>query len=153
MKRLLLAAVLAASTVPAMAQVGISVNIGEPGFFGQIDLGDAPRPETIYAQPVVVDRSRGYDDSPVYLRVPQGREQHWKQYCGQYHACNRPVYFVRNDWYTNVYAPHYRNEHGHPDDRDHDRGHDDHGHEDRGHDDHGRGHDDHDHGHDDHDRH
>jgi len=52
------------------------------------------------------------------LRVPPGHQKNWKRYCGRYEACGRPVYFVRDDWYNNVYAPQYRERH-----RDHDRGH------------------------------
>lgn len=146
MKKLLIAAALAASATPALAQVGISVNIGEPGFYGQINLGGAPPPQVIYSQPVLIDRDRGGGE-PLYLRVPPGHEKHWDRHCGQYNACGRPVYFVRDDWYSNVYAPQYRREHGRDhddrdrhdegrgrgdDDRDHGHGDDDHGH--RGHD-------------------
>lgn len=42
MKRLLIAAVVIAATVtiPALAaDVGVSVNIGQPGFYGRLDTG------------------------------------------------------------------------------------------------------------------
>lgn len=75
--------------------------------------------------------------------MPPGYAEHWGQHCARYNACGRPVYFVRDDWYLNRYAPYYRDRHGRPhheeyDRRDHD--HRDH-YQDHGHD-HGRyGHD------------
>ena len=64
MKRLLFAA-LFAITIPAAlaADVGVSVNVGQPGFYGRIEIGDAPRPRLLLIDefslglaPVVVDR-------------------------------------------------------------------------------------------------
>ncbi len=112
MKRTLLtlatvAAALAAGTAQAGANVGVSISIGQPGFYGQIDLGNAPPPQLVYAQPMIIERVSS-PLPPLYLRVPLGYERHWKQHCYEYRACGRPVYFVRDDWYNNVYAPHYR---------------------------------------------
>jgi hypothetical protein len=91
------------------ADVGISINIGEPGFYGQLNIGDFPQPSVIYSQPVLIERTSGYASRPpIYLRVPPGHEKHWQKYCGQYDACGRPVYFVRDDWYQHTYAPRYR---------------------------------------------
>lgn len=101
----------------------VSVNVGEPGFYGRIDMGGFPRPQVIYAQPVIVMRSReAY--APIYLRVPPGYERNWNRHCREYHACGRPVYFVRDRWYREVYAPHYHERH-HMDRREerHDEGH------------------------------
>jgi hypothetical protein len=39
MKRFLLAAVLTTATAGALAQVGVSVNVGQPGFYGYLDIG------------------------------------------------------------------------------------------------------------------
>ncbi|MGH8455916.1 MAG: hypothetical protein ACRETW_10760 [Stenotrophobium sp.] len=141
MKRLLFAAALAVAAVPALAQVGVSINVGQPGFYGQINIGDAPPPQVIYTQPVVIE-PEVVGVAPIYLRVPPGYEKHWRKHCRQYDACGRPVYFVSDDWYDNRYVPYYREHHGHHDEddqgnRDHDHGHG-----------HGHGHDeDHDHGH------
>lgn len=111
MKRFLLAAAMAFSTVPVFAaDVGVSVSVGEPGFYGRIDIGDFPRPELIYAQPVIIQRS-GMGYAPIYLRVPPGYERHWGRHCRQYNACGRPVYFVRDKWYRDVYSPRYRERH------------------------------------------
>jgi len=123
------AAFVFAALPAAAADVGVSINIGEPGFYGRIDLGTFPRPEVVYPEPVIIER-RHVVEEPVYLRVPPGHQRDWRRYCGRYNACGRPVYFVRDDWYSNVYAPAYREHHGH--------GHDDH-HEDHDHD-HGNGH-------------
>lgn len=154
MKRFILASAIAISMItPAFAtDVGVSVNVGEPGFYGRLDIGDAPPPRVIYAQPRVVEHVV-VESPPVYLRVPQDHARHWRRYCHQYDACGERVYFVQDDWYNREYAPHYREQHGnrgderrehHDDDHDHDRGHDrgddrgnDHG-NDRG-DDHDRG--------------
>jgi len=113
MKHLLLGTVLLALTGAAMAtDVAVSVTIGQPGFYGRIDLGGMPRPQLIYAQPVVIRQPVGTVYQPIYLRVPPGHEKKWSKHCQRYNACGRPVYFVQDNWYTNVYAPQYRNEHG-----------------------------------------
>ncbi|PTU31245.1 hypothetical protein [Stenotrophobium rhamnosiphilum] len=123
MKRILFAAVLAVAAVPAFAQVGVSVSVGQPGFYGQIDVGSAPRPQVIYAEPRVIERT--VIGSPIYLRVPPGHAKHWRKHCGAYNACGRPVYFVRDSWYSQQYVPYYNEHHGgghHDRGHDHDRG-------------------------------
>lgn len=122
MKRLLFP-VLIAAAMPAFAAVGVSVNVGEPGFYGRIDIGNAPAPQVIYAQPVVIREVRvAQAPQPLYLRVPPGHAQKWAKHCDKYDACGRPVYFVKDDWYQNVYAPHYRQSHGHPSQNGHGNG-------------------------------
>ncbi len=110
MKKLIAALALtaAAAAAPAFAgNVGFSISIGEPGFYGQIDIGGYGRPTLVYSEPVVLaPRYRSY--APVYIRAPRDHYRHWSQYCGWYDACYRPVYFVRDEWYTNVYVPRYR---------------------------------------------
>jgi hypothetical protein len=122
MNKILCVALLGAFAVPAFsADVGVSISVGQPGFYGQIDIGNIARPPVVYAQPVVIARPPQYVAvEPIYLHVPPGHEKHWSQHCAEYHACGRPVYFVKDDWYNREYVPRYRNEHG-----DHD---DDHGH-------------------------
>lgn len=126
MKRIIFAALLTAFTIPSFAQVGVSVSIGQPGFYGQIDIGDALRPEVIYSQPVIVEHEV-VEGRPLYLHVPPGYAKHWHKHCHEYKACGRPVYFVRDDWYNNHYVPYYREHHGerheHDDDQDRDHGH------------------------------
>lgn len=128
MKHLILAAGLAFGALSGAqaADVGVSISLGQPGFYGQIDIGNSPRPRVIYAKPVVIHRAPHVVYEPVYLRVPPGHQKNWRKYCGRYDACGRPVYFVRDDWYRNEYAPRYRRDHvdGRRDDRRDDR-HDD----------------------------
>ncbi|HKB60556.1 MAG TPA: hypothetical protein VKC56_10985 [Gallionellaceae bacterium] len=142
MKKFFYAAALALLSAPVFAQdvgVGVNVTIGQPGFYGQIILGNAPPPELIYPQPVIVAPGPMMPP-PIYLRVPPGYERHWRRHCHEYNACGRPVYFVRDRWYNNVYVPHYRRYEGeyrrhHGEwgerrfdrDRDRDRGHRDEG--------------------------
>ena len=126
MKTLILAAVLLSAATAAVAQV--SVTVGQPGFYGRIDIGDYPAPQLIYAQPVIVQRPQYYSARPIYLRVPPGHAKNWSKHCRKYNACNQEVYFVQDSWYNNQYAPRYRQQHGdhgRPDygDRDRDRGH------------------------------
>jgi len=121
MKRLLLAGLLtmAASTTLA-TEVGVSISVGQPGFYGQIDIGNAPRPVLVYPQPVVVQPVRVVQPvtvvqppQPLYLHVPPGHAKNWKKHCQKYDACARPVYFVKDDWYEKVYVPYYEQERGH----------------------------------------
>ncbi|WP_428419399.1 hypothetical protein [Methylibium sp.] len=138
MKRMLLAAALAATAMaPALAaDVGVSVSIGQPGFYGRIDIGNYPQPQVIYPQPVIIAPAPyAVVQRPIYLRVPPGHAKNWGKHCSRYAACGQPVYFVQDGWYENVYAPHYREDHRHDrrDDRD-----DDHRGKGRGHGKHGR---------------
>ncbi|MCK9373781.1 MAG: hypothetical protein M0P91_11320 [Sulfuricurvum sp.] len=135
MKRYFLSAVIAAATLTTSAfaaDVGVSVSIGQPGFYGQINIGDFPQPAVIYRQPIIINRGVSMNRPPVYLRVPPGHAKNWKKHCREYHACGERVLFVHDDWYEREYVPRYQEQHR-------DRGYD---HQDRGRgDDHGnRGH-------------
>lgn len=101
-------AVGAAISLSALAaDVGASISVGEPGFYGRLDIGGFPPPALIYREPVVV--VPGVIPGPVaYLRVPPGHAKHWSRYCGNYGACGQRVYFVRDEWYTREYVPRYR---------------------------------------------
>jgi hypothetical protein len=113
MRRSLFGLIAACTAVPALADVSASVAVSQPGFYGQINIGDFPRPAVIYAEPVWVARpAKVVYVQPVYLRIPPGHEKHWKKHCHEYDACGRPVYFVREDWYQTTYVPHYRERHG-----------------------------------------
>jgi hypothetical protein len=116
------------------ADVGVSVSVGQPGFYGQIDIGNFPRPQVIYPQPVVVS-PMPVVHAPIYLHVPPGHQKHWSKHCHKYSACGRPVYFVRNQWYNDVYVPRYQERHGHGN-----NWHDGHGHGNYGKKGHGKGH-------------
>jgi len=104
MKLLVFAVLLAAASVSSHASdVGVSVSIGQPGFYGQLDVGGYPPPRVIYRQPRV-----SYDSPPLYLRVPPGHAKNWGKHCGAYNACNQRVYFVKDDWYSKQYVPRYQ---------------------------------------------
>lgn len=110
MKRFLFLFALSVSPLVAFANpnVGVSVTVGQPGFYGQIELGAMPPPPVIYPSPVVIQPVPvGVMYPPVYLRVPPAHYQNWHRYCGRYNACGRPVYFVNDAWYRNSYVPHY----------------------------------------------
>ena len=116
MKRFAIAVLLAAASSVALASdVGVSISVGQPGFYGRIDIGNAPPPVLVYPQPVVIQPVRVAQPVPVqplYLHVPPGHAKDWKKHCGKYDACARPVYFVKDDWYNTVYVPHYQSEKG-----------------------------------------
>lgn len=113
MKRLLLAAALAAAVAAPVfaADVGFSVNIGQPGFYGQIDIGDAPRPRLLYRRPVMIEYVP-VSRPPIYLNVRPGHARNWRRHCGEYGACGERVFFVQNGWYDRQYVPHYQRRHG-----------------------------------------
>lgn len=84
------------------ADVGLTLRVGDPNFYGQIDVGQRARPTLIYEQPLLIQRSR-YQYEPIYLRVPPGHARYWPRYCSAYRACARPVYFVQDRWYRDTY--------------------------------------------------
>ena len=97
---------------PALAaDVAVSISLGQPGFYGQIDIGDYPQPRLIYAEPIVVKRVLVVEQ-PIYLRVKPVHAKHWKSHCQEYNACGRRVYFVADDWYDGIYVPAYQLKHG-----------------------------------------
>ena len=111
MKRFLLATAIVVVTVgfaaPALAaDVGVSISIGEPGFYGRLDIGGYPPPQVIYHKPVMVKRVPD-NRPPVYLRVPPGHAKHWGKHCHEYNACGERVFFVRDNWYSSEYLPRY----------------------------------------------
>lgn len=144
-------AALAGAATCAEAQ-NVSVNAvisGQvvPGVYGQVVIGNAPPPPVLYQQPMIAQPPPVMVGAPpvepIYLHVPPGHAKHWRKHCYEYHACNRPVYFVRSEEYEPGFdMDRWRREHGHEHEgRDHDRGHRGHG----DHGDHDRG--DHDHEH------
>ncbi len=60
MKRFAIAALFAATSSVAFAatDVGVSISVGQPGFYGRIDIGNAPPPVLVYPQPVVIQPVR-----------------------------------------------------------------------------------------------
>ena len=115
MKRFLIAAAVVSATfiTPALAaDVGVSVSIGQPGFYGRIDIGDYPypQPQVIYRQPRVIERTY-IEREPIYLRVPPAHARNWRKHCHKYSACGERVYFVRDSWYQREYVPRYQEHH------------------------------------------
>lgn len=112
MKRIFVTAALVAATLsPAFAgtNVGVSIGINQPGVYGRIDIGNMPAPMVVYSQPVVIAPSPvAVYQQPIYLYVPPVQQSNWRRYCGRYHACGQPVYFVRDSWVREQ----YRNEQG-----------------------------------------
>ena len=112
MKRLLFAAAVCAISVSALAtDVGVAVSVGQPGFYGRVEIGNLPPPQLVYAQPIVVRPAPGVVATPIYLHVPPGHAKNWRKHCAQYNACGQPVYFVADRWYNDVYVAHYRGGH------------------------------------------
>ena len=99
-----------------------------PGVYGQVQIGNAPRPVVVYERPQVVVVDRRYErEEPVYLHVPPDHARHWDRHCRDYHACERRVYFVRSREYEPNYV--YVHDREPPPHHHHDRGpkhHDDH---------------------------
>jgi hypothetical protein len=142
LRRLSAAAALLSLQVLAHAgntNVGVSVSVNQPGFYGRVDIGNA-QPPVIYEQPVIIQQPPvAVVRRPIYLRVPPGHERRWAQYCGRYQACGQPVYFVRPEarWEAreNRWDDRRDDRRDERHDDDHDRGHG----KDRGHG-HGKGH-------------
>jgi hypothetical protein len=81
MKKTLISAVLALAIFPTFAtDVGVSVSIGQPGFYGRIDVGDFPPPLLIYQEPRYIQQF-AYGREPIYLRVPPGHAKNWRKHC------------------------------------------------------------------------
>lgn len=131
----MMVAAIAASAPASATDVGVSVAVGQPGFYGRLDIGGYPPPVLIYPQPLVIVPGP-VSGPPVYLRVPPGHAKHWSKHCHRYDACGERVYFVQDGWYSREYVPRYREryyEHdrdayryrggGDRDDRGDDRGH------------------------------
>jgi hypothetical protein len=53
------------------ADVGVSVEVSQPGVYGRIDIGRFPQPQVIVPQPVVIARPVVVaQPQPVYMWVP-----------------------------------------------------------------------------------
>jgi len=103
------------------ADVGVSVQVGQPGFYGRIDIGNVAPPPVVLAEPIWVQRA-AVRPQPIYLRVPPGHQKHWDKHCREYNACGVPVYFVREDWYHDHYS-HQDQDQPADDGKDHGKGH------------------------------
>ena len=137
-----LCAVVASPAALAGVDVGVSVQVSQPGVYGRIDIGRFPQPQVVVQQPVIIaapPRAVVVQPQPVYMWVPPGHQKKWSKHCYRYNACGVPVYFVADSWYRQ----HVSQEPGRYDDRrgqghGRGRGHDGDDHPGRGH---GRGRD------------
>ncbi len=97
---------------PHTADVGVSVSVSQPGFYGRINIGDFPQPQLIFSSPVIILRPAGVVLAPIYLHVPPDHSNKWSKHCHKYDACGQPVYFVQETWYNNEYVPEYNKRKG-----------------------------------------
>lgn len=75
-------------------------------YFGVLDLRGRPRPQLLYEEP-----RRGRPEAagpPLYLHVPRAQTRQWSRFCARYRACDRPAYFVSEEWYYGIYLGHAR---------------------------------------------
>ncbi len=108
-----------------------------PGVYGRIDIGNAPPPPLIYAQPIIIQRPPVLvQQAPLYLHVPPGHAKNWSKHCAKYNACGQSVYFVKvrgdedhdddhdgaREWRKDKY---HGNDKGHGHGKGHGRNHDD----------------------------
>lgn len=118
---LLMSGLLALQTAPSALAGDLGINVilsGEvsPGVYGQVEIGNSPRPTVVYDQPRVIVVDKRYARSePIYLHVPPGHSMHWDKHCHEYNACGRRVYFVK----SREYEPEYQREHHNHHDHDH----------------------------------
>ena len=115
---LILPALAAAATCAQAQNVSVNAVItGQvvPGVYGQVVLGNGPPPPVVYEQPMIVQPAPvGEPVEPIYLHVPPGHAKNWRKHCHEYHACNRPVYFVRSEEYEPGFdRERWDREHGH----------------------------------------
>lgn len=104
-RHLATAAILAATSARA-GDVGVTVSVGDSGFYGRIEVGSYPKPPVVSPIPVVIERAPAtVERPPIYLRVPPGHAKHWRKHCREYDACGERVLFVEERWYNEVYVP------------------------------------------------
>jgi hypothetical protein len=118
----------AAAGTAAATDVGVSVQVSQPGVYGRVDIGRFPQPQVIVQQPVVVAPAPvvvAQPVQPIYVWVPPGHRKNWGKHCHAYNACGVPVYFVRHDWYAQNVMVDERDGRGrgHDEDHGHGRGH------------------------------
>jgi len=118
-----IATLLLAPTARA-ADVGVTIEFGQPGVYGRVDIGRFPQPAVVVAQPVIIAPAHAVvvRPEPVYMWVPYGHRKEWNKHCNRYNACGVPVYFVRHDWYDQ-HVRHGDDRRGRDDRRDNGRGH------------------------------
>jgi hypothetical protein len=105
----LLFAAAAITSATAATNVGVSIDIHQPGVYGRINIGNVAPPMVVYPQPTVIVQSpMAVHQQPIYLYVPPGHQRNWAQHCRRYNACGQPVYFVQEQWVRERYQEHRR---------------------------------------------
>lgn len=99
-----LTALLLATLVGGADAAGAADDL-DASFFGPITLGaDVPKPEFIRKKPLIAKPGAApAEGRPLILHVRPGQEERWSAHCAAYAACDRPVLFVRENWYRDVY--------------------------------------------------
>jgi hypothetical protein len=87
------------------AEVGVSVQISQPGVFGRIDIGRFGVPQVVVPEPVIIARPAVILPQPIYMWVPAEHRADWRHHCREYRACGVPVYFVHDGWYGEHVRP------------------------------------------------
>jgi hypothetical protein len=119
---------LAHSGAATATDVGVSVQISQPGVYGRVDIGRFPQPQVVVAQPIIITRpvvvvQQAPPPQPIYMWVPPGHQKNWRRHCGQYRACGVPVYFVQDQWYGEHVKGHGKDKHKYKNkDKGHDKG-------------------------------
>ena len=79
----------------AHAQAYVNATVGgelAPGVYGRINIGNAPPPPLLYAEPVIIQRPAVVvPRAPIYMYVPPGHAKNWSKHCARYNACSRCI--------------------------------------------------------------
>ena len=81
-----LIALAAVTGVAFASNVNVHVTIGDPGYYGPIEIHGYPTPRVVYTEPVIIERTPVYVREPIYLRVPLWQARSWSRYCWRYHG-------------------------------------------------------------------
>lgn len=98
--KVLLSAALAGIAPWVRAQADPTPHFGaiSPGVYGPVDVSGGA-PELEYPQPLVIAGDPyAWQRAPMYVYAPSEQQHQWRNYCERYSGCNRPVYFVREQW-------------------------------------------------------
>lgn len=67
-------------------------------YFGVIDIAAYRHPQFVYDEPHLgLPEAAGRE--PIYLHVPRAHAKQWQRFCNLYRACDRPAWFVSEEWY------------------------------------------------------
>jgi hypothetical protein len=111
MKRLLTMLLLCLSgllTPLAHAQGMVTLSMGQPGFYGRIDMGTYTEQPPLIFPNALMGNPGVFSGQPIYMHVPPQHAHYWSSHCHRYGACDWMVYFVDNNWYSSVYVPGFR---------------------------------------------